>query len=127
MVLKLCLAQGLATYHQQVSAVLKGPVELKNVAPELLSVDRTNLGHSIRLKLPLETELKTAARILKQYPSKSNPPAPINSPPGTGDRKRSEPLTNASTDNKSGQATPSNKKKGQNLLGTIEEDSSEKD
>jgi len=129
MVLKLCLAQGLATYHQQVKAVLKADVELRNVAPELSSVDRTNLGNSIRLKLPLESEQKTATKILQMYPSKSNPPpaAAINSPPGTGDRKRSEPLTNVSIENKSGQNTPSNKKKGQNLLGTIEEDTSERD
>jgi hypothetical protein len=108
---------------------LKVPVDLKNVAPELQSVDRTNLGHSLRLKLSLEFEQKTAAKFLQMYPSKSNlPPAiAINSPPGTGDRKRSEPLTNVSIENKSGQTTPSNKKKGQNLLGTIEEDTSERD
>jgi hypothetical protein len=76
------------------------------------------------LKLPLDTEQKTAARILKQYPSKNNPQQPglLLSPPGTGDRKRSEPMTTVSTDNKAGQVTPNNKKKGQNLLGTIEED-----
>jgi hypothetical protein len=31
-------------------------------------------------------------------------------------------MTTVSTDSKAGQVTPSNKKKGQNLLGTIEED-----
>jgi hypothetical protein len=117
-VLKLCLAQGLATYHQQVSAVLKGPVELGNVAPKLLSIDRTNLGNSIRLALNLEPEQKQASRILKEFPSRQG--ALLVSPPGTGDRKRAEPM--AQTENK-GNETPG-QKPAIDLLKTIDEQDS---
>ena len=101
---------------------------MKNVAPELQSVDRTNLGHSLRLKLSLEFEQKTAAKFLQMYPSKSNlPPAiAINSPPGTGDHNRLELLTNVSIENKLGLNTPPNKKKGQKMLRKIEEETRER-
>lgn len=46
-VLRLCLANGLAMYHSQVSAVLKAEVKLSQVGPELMSIDRARLASSL--------------------------------------------------------------------------------
>ena len=47
LVMQLCLAHGLQTYHHQVGAVLKESVSLKNVGPELMSIDRARLASSL--------------------------------------------------------------------------------
>ena len=50
-VLKLSLAHGLQTYHQQVSAVLRENVKLSQVGPELISIDRARLSSNLDLSL----------------------------------------------------------------------------
>ena len=104
--------------------MLKAPVSLGNVAPELISLDRSNLGNSILVgRINLETEKQQASRILKEFPSKNNPGAAnlVLSPPGTGDRVRSEPLIKEITKTTS-MNTPSTKKP-KNQMGTIDEES----
>ena len=121
--LKLCLAQGLKCFHEQVSAVLKAGVDLRNVAPELVSIDRQNLGRSIDLQLNLMTKKeqdKNDQRILREFPSqnylaRTQPADLVVSPPGTGGRQKSEPLASI----KDATNTPNTKNK--KLLGTISE------
>ena len=67
--LKLCIANGIQTYHQQMSAILQEPVKLSQMAPLLVSIDRARMATNLGIGVQQAVDASKEEAIMQKLPS----------------------------------------------------------